>query len=195
MFEAEEEKSLVPPHIRTILELGAGDGRLLEGLAVKDPLTVYIGVELDGEQCRQAKSRIVNLQNVFLICGSFEEIIPRLPDNSIDGFISVLPDPAFIDEKREQIWKPLYQILYRKLKKPGAFRLVTEITDELLGPVSNEAFDRWSIWLAATFRSIGFKVAGMREGSPEEYSTRCLDQFRGDPERIRITTVDFAKEE
>jgi hypothetical protein len=35
----------------------------------------------------------------------------------------------------------------------------------------------------------------MREGSPEEYSTRCLDQFRGDPERIRITTVDFAKEE
>ncbi|AIC17014.1 methyltransferase domain-containing protein [Nitrososphaera viennensis] len=188
-----EEPSLVPPHTRTIVELGSGDCRLLEALAEKDPETVYIGIELDGEQCRQAKSRI-NLQNVFVMQGSFEDIVPRLPDDSVDGFIAVLPDPAFIDEKREDKWKPLYRAVYAKLKRPGAFRLVTEITDELLQPVSNEAFDRWSIWLVSAFHSVGFKVAGMTEGSPVEYSSRCIDQFRGDPERIRMATLDFVKE-
>jgi hypothetical protein len=188
-----EEPSLVPPHTRTVVELGSGDCRLLEALAEKDPETVYIGIELDGEQCRQAKSRI-HLQNVFVMQGSFEEIVPCLPDDSVEGFIAVLPDPAFVDEKNEEGWKPLYRAVYAKLKRPGAFRLVAEITDELLQPVSNEAFDRWSIWLVSAFRSIGFKVAGMIEGSPVEYSSRCLDQFRGDPERIRMATLDFVKE-
>ncbi|HVX03234.1 MAG TPA: methyltransferase domain-containing protein [Nitrososphaera sp.] len=186
--------AIVPPHTRTIVELGSGDCRLLEALAEKDPQTVYIGIELDAEQCKQAKSRVSRLQNAFVMQGSFEEIIPRLPDCSVDGFIAVLPDPAFIDEKKEEKWKPLYLAVYAKLKKPGAFRLVAEVTDELLQPVSNEAFDRWSIWLVSAFRSAGFKVAAMTEGSPAEYSSRCLDQFRGDPERIRMATLDLVKE-
>ncbi len=188
-----EEPALVPPHPRTIVELGSGNYALLEALAEKDPETIYLGIELDGKQCQQARSRI-NLQNVFVMHGSFEEILPRLPDESIDGFIAILPDPVFIDEKKEERWKPLYCDVYAKLKKPGAFRLVTEITDEILQPVSNEAYDRWSIWLVSAFRSIGFKVAGMIEGSPGEYSSKCLDQFRGDPERIRMITLDFVKE-
>jgi tRNA G46 methylase TrmB len=189
-----DELSLAPPHTRTIVELGCGDGRLLQALAERDPQTVYIGIELDGDQYTQAKSRINYLQNVFFLQASFEEIVPRLPDSSIDGFIAVLPDPQFIDEKKEERWRPFYKAVYAKLKKPGAFRLVTEVTDELFEPVSNEAFDRWSIWLVSAFRSVGFKVAGMTEGSPAEYSSRCLDQFRGDTERIRMATLDFVKE-
>ena len=46
----------------------------------------------------------MRLQNVFVVQGSFEDIVARFPDNSIDGFIAVLPDPAFIDEKREEQW-------------------------------------------------------------------------------------------
>lgn len=188
-----DQSRVVPPHTRTIVELGSGDCRMLEMLAEKDPQTVYIGIELDREQCHQAKSRI-NLQNLFIIEGSFEVLIPRLPDESIDGFIAVLPDPAFIEEKKEEKWRPLYKAIFAKLKKPGAFRLVTEITDEILQPVSNENFDRWLIWLVSSFRSLGFRIAGMSEGSPIEYSSRCLDQFRGDPTRIRIATIDFVKE-
>lgn len=184
--------SLVFPHTRTIVELGMGDGRLIESLASGDPQTVYIGIELDGEQCAQARARI-NLQNVFVVHGSFEEIVARFPDGSVDGFIAVLPDPVFIDEKKEDRWRPFYATLYRKLKKPGAFRLVTEMTDELLQPVGKDAYDRWTVWLAETFRSMGFKVAGLSEGSPEGYSSRCLDQFLGDPERIRMATLDLAK--
>ena len=186
------EPSIVPPHTRTIVELGMGDGRLLESLAKSDPETIYIGIELDGEQCAHAKSRL-RLQNVFVMSGSFEDIVARFPDNSIDGFIAVLPDPAFIDEKKEEQWRPFYKNVYAKLKKPGAFRLVTEITDELLQPVGNDAFDLWTVWLVETFKSLGFKVADLYEGAPAEYSSRCLDQFKGDPERIRMMTLELAK--
>lgn len=184
--------SIVPPHTRTIVELGMGDGQVLEALALKDPETVYIGIDIDRQQCEQAKSRI-KLQNVFIVSGSFEDIVSKFPDESIDGFIAVLPDPAFIDEKKEQSWSPFYKTVYAKLKKPGALRLVTEITDELLQPVSDGTFDLWSIWLVNVFRSLGFVVADMREGSPEEFSSRCLDQFRADTARIRLLTLDLAK--
>lgn len=184
--------SVVPKHTRTIVELGMGDGRLIESLAQNDPQTVYIGIELDRDQCAQAGSRI-RLQNAFVIQGSFEEIVAKFPDNSVDGFIAVLPDPAFIDEKKEEQWRPLYKTVHAKLNRPGAFRLVTEITDELLQPVSNDAFDRWTVWLAETFRSLGFQVADLKEGPPEGYSSRCLDQFRGDPARIRMLTLDLSK--
>jgi len=186
------EPSLVPPHTRTIVELGMGDGNVLWALAEKDPETIYIGIELDEAQCAHARSRI-HLQNVFVMHGSFADIVPRFPDESIDGFITILPDPSFIDEKKESQWRPFYEVLLAKLKRPGAFRLVTEMTDELLQPVGNDTFDLWTVWLVETFRSMGFKVAELKEGSPAEYSSRCLDQFRGDPERIRIITIDFVK--
>ncbi|MEW5841145.1 MAG: methyltransferase domain-containing protein [Thermoproteota archaeon] len=185
--------TIVPPHTRTIVELGMGDGRLIEALARGDPQTVYVGIELDLEQCAQAKSRTSGLQNVFVVQGSFADIVPRFPDGSIDGFIAVLPDPSFIDEKKEEQWRPFYQTMYAKLKKPGAFRLVTELTDELLQPVGKDEFDLWTVWLIETFRSMGFKAVEANEGSPEEYSSGCLDQFRGDPQRIRLLTLDLVK--
>lgn len=186
------EPFIVPPHTRTIVELGMGDGNVLLALAEKDPETIYIGIELDEAQCAQARSRI-HLQNVFVMHGSFADIVPRFPDESIDGFIAILPDPSFIDEKKESQWRPFYEALHAKLKRPGAFRLVTEMTDELLQPVGNDAFDLWTVWLVETFRSLGFKVAELKEDSPAEYSSRCLDQFRGDHERIRMITIDFVK--
>ncbi len=186
------EPSIVSPHARTIVELGMGDGRVLSALAQSDPGTVYIGIELDREQCDRTRAQI-HLQNVFVMQGSFSDIVPRFPDESVDGFIAILPDQSFIDQEKEEQWGQFYRAVHAKLKRPGAFRLVTEITDELLQPVGQDAFDLWTVWLAETFRSIGFQVADMREGSPAEYSSRCLDQFRGDPERIRMVTIDLVK--
>lgn len=186
------EPSVVPPHTRTIVELGMGDGRVLAALAESDPETIFVGIELDREQCDRARAKI-RLQNVFVMQGSFADLVPRFPDESVDGFIAILPDQSFIDQKKEEAWRPFYVAVYAKLKRPGAFRLVTEIIDELLQPVDQDTFDLWAVWLAETFRSIGFKIADMREGSPSEYSSRCLDQFRGDPERIRMVTIDFVK--
>lgn len=176
---------------KVTVELGIGDGRLLENLAKNDTGSLLVGIELSGEQCEQAKSRI-DLENVLILQGSFEDIIPAFPDSSVDRFIAILPDPAYIDEKKQDAWKPFYKAVYTKLKKNGTFQLVTEITDELLQLVSDSDYARWSKWLVASFSSIGF-AANWHEGAPADYSSRCLDQFRGDPERIRMTTLDMKK--
>ena len=177
---------------RVIVELGMGDGRLLENLAKHDSSSLNIGIELDREQCRQAESRIA-LDNVTILSGSFEDIVPKLPDWSVDRFLAVLPDPVFIDEKDEARWKPFYRIIYSKLKSAGTLELVTEMTDELLQPVSDEAYAKWNNWLRSSFLSIGFMVKNLQHGAPAHYSSRCLDQFRGDPGRIRMVTLELAK--
>src|SRR5687768_4132782 len=93
---------------KLVVELGMGDGTLLETLAKCDRHSTYIGIELNNEQCVQARSRIT-LSNVIIMNSSFEDIVPTFLDESIDQFIAVLPDPALIDEKSEERWKPFYR--------------------------------------------------------------------------------------
>jgi tRNA G46 methylase TrmB len=170
-----------------------GDGRLLEILAKRNPDCRYIGIELDNYQCMQAQSRIT-LPNVIIINSSIEDIVPTFLDESVDQFIIILPDPAFIDQKKEEQWKPFYKFVYLKLKKQGRLQLVTELTDELLQPVSDDQYSVWAEWLKSCFISLGFSLVCQQDGAPRQYSSRCLEQFRGDPERIRMITLDLVKQ-
>jgi tRNA G46 methylase TrmB len=178
---------------KVIVELGMGDGRLLESLAKRDSNSLYVGIELDSDQCMQAQSRVA-LSHLIILSGSFEDIVPTFPDGSVDLFIAVLPDPGFIDENKQVRWMPFYKMVYSKLKPGGTLELVTEITDELLQPVSDEQYEKWVAWLRTSFLSIGFTLKGQYEGAPAQYSSRCLDQFRGDAERIRMATLELAKQ-
>ena len=178
---------------RVVVELGMGDGRLLEALARASSDSLFFGIEIDPAQCDAARYRTAQLQNVRVLEGSYEQLIIEFPNESVDEFIAILPDPAYIDEKKQEAWTDFYRRAYHKLKRGGRLRLVTELTDELLQPVSVEVCARWKKWLDKTFTSIGFSLEVAMDGAPAEYSTRCLDQFRGDPERIRIVTMDLAK--
>jgi tRNA G46 methylase TrmB len=180
-----------------IVELGSGDGSILEKLAKSDNnyhtnSHIYIGIELDSTQYEDSKRRI-SLNNVKLLNGSFEDIIPIFPDNYLDLVIAALPDPNFIDKTKQYKWEPLYKTIYSKLKNNGSFQLVTEITDELFQPVSDEVYNKWVEWLSTTFQSMGFRLATKYAGAPLAYSSRCINQFRGDPERIRMVTMRFEK--
>ncbi len=179
-------------HPKVIVELGMGDGRLLESLAMRDANSFYIGIEVNKEQCEQARARIT-LPNVAIMSDSFEDIVLTFPDGSVDRFMAVLPDPAFIDEKSESRWKPFYKTVYNKLKRGGTFQLIAEITDELLQPVDDKVYSKWAVWLESSLISIGFILKSRQEGAPMHYSSRCLDQFRGDPKRVRMTTLELGK--
>lgn len=180
-----------------IVELGSGDGRILEKLAKSDNnyhsnSHTFIGIELDSTQYEDSKRRI-SLNNVKLLNGSFEDIVPIFPDNYLDLVIAVLPDPNFIDKTKQYKWEPFYKTIYSKLKNNGSFQLVTEITDELFQPVSDKVYNKWVEWLSTTFQSMGFLLATKYAGAPLAYSSRCINQFRGDPERIRMVTMHFEK--
>jgi tRNA G46 methylase TrmB len=181
---------------KVIVELGTGDGQILVKLARSNNnythSSTYIGIELDRKEYEDTLRR-VSLKNVKLLNGSFEDIIPIFPDDYLDLVIAVLPDPDFIDKTKQYKWKPFYKAVYSKLKNNGSFQLVTELTDELFQPVSDEVYVRWVKWLSTTFQSIGFILVTKHDGAPLDYSSKCIDQFRGDPERIRMVTLHFQK--
>jgi tRNA G46 methylase TrmB len=187
---------------KVIVELGMGDGRLLKKLVDKgsdiklNPNTLtptYIGIEIDKKQFEVAEEHLKLNENVILLNASFEQVVPMLHDGSIDQILGVLPDPAFIDKPNQNRWHSFYEIVYSKLKTGGLLRLVTELTNDLLEPVPDQVYDNWVNWLSGVFRSIGFTILDCRDRTPSEYSTRCLTQFMGDPERIRIVTLDLLK--
>jgi hypothetical protein len=188
---------------KVIIEFGMDDGRLLKQLVEKDhdikldtnaTKVMYVGIELNRKRFEIAESRMKNDKNVILLNASFEEILPLFPDGSIDQILDVLPDPAYIDSPNQNSWQAFYKIAYLKLKTGGLLRLVTEITDDLLEPVSDEAYNIWVQWLSQIFQSLGFTIKDCMDGPPAEYSSRCLTQFRGDSERIRMVTLDLVKD-
>jgi tRNA G46 methylase TrmB len=189
--------------LKLIVELGMGDGRLLRKLLEADKdadrkaaygkSRKYVGIELDRSNYERAKSLLKNYANVKLVNGSFEVLINDFLDCSIDEIISVLPDPKFIDIQSRDIWDKFYRIVKRKMSRHGRFVLVTELIDDLLRPVSDEAYNSWVHWIVYTFQNLGFILVKSNEGSPNEYESECLERFKGDPERIRLATFDFVK--
>jgi SAM-dependent methyltransferase len=186
-----------------ILELGCGDGLLLRKLLEVERTgdtvqnnsikSFYIGIECDSLKYNQARSVVERFSNVKLLNGSFEVIIHEFSDCSIDKIISVLPDPEFIDIQNQCRWRNFYSVLYRKLVANGSLRIVTELIDDLLQPVTADAYDTWIQEIIEIFRELGFSLIQVLDGSPLEYESECLNRFKQDPQRIRLATFDFTK--
>ncbi len=184
--------SEMPKSLKLVVELGMGDGRLIKDLSEKEKENYFIGIEINTERFQEASSNIKS-NNVKLINNSFDEVLPLFGDNSINKVIYILPDPKFIDKNHKQKWSKLYKIIYNKLEHKGSFILITEITDALLQPVSDELFFGEMIWLKEFFESIGFITIDCSEGPHEQYNTYFLKIFKGDTQRIRIIYFKFVK--
>lgn len=182
----------IPKNKKLVMELGIGDGNLIKSLSEKNHDYYFIGIEIQEDYFIKAKSNIKS-QNVMLLNCSFEDILPLFEDESIYKVISVLPDPRYIDKNYKNEWETFYKIVYKKLLKKGLFILITEITDELLQPVSNNYFYKEVNNLKQIFQSIGFNVSNSFEGYQENYMTSFLQVFNGDPKRIRIINFEFTK--
>ena len=182
----------IPKNKKLVVELGMGDGNLIKSLSEKNHDYYFIGIEIQEEYFNKAKYNIKS-SNVMLLNFPFEDILPLFEDNSIYKIISVLPDPKYIDKNYRKEWEILYKIVYKKLLKKGLFILITEITDELFQPVSNNYFYKEVDNLKQIFQSMGFILLNDFEGYQENYMTSFLQIFNGDPKRIRIINFEFTK--
>lgn len=189
----QRDLSIISKYEKVIVELGSGDGRLLKKLFGDETNrnTLAIGIELDTSQYEKS-CNLIEKNNIHFINNSFEVLLPDFPDESIDSIISVLPAPRYIDNDFQELWVPFYQIVLKKLKETGSLILVTELTDDLFQPVSASDFVAWKYWLESVFISIGFNLRTI-DGVPSNFSSQFLDQFKGDPERIKIVTLIMRK--
>lgn len=87
---------------KIIIEIGSGDGRLLNNLAefYDKKKTYLIGIETDKEQyfCSCEKIKKSTKNNIEFVNEPFENVFLKLDDNSINTVISVLPHPSYIDK-------------------------------------------------------------------------------------------------
>jgi tRNA G46 methylase TrmB len=192
MYIRKEFLDDIPKDKKLVLELGIGDGNLIKLLSEKNQDYYFIGIEKKESYFNKAKSSIKS-KNVKILHTSFEAVLPLFEDNSIYKVISVLPDPKYIDKNYKSNWEILYKIIYKKLVRQGKLILITEITDELFQPVSNNEFYKEVEYLKQIFQSIGFIVLNVFEGYQENYMTSFLQEFSGDPKRIRIINFEFTK--
>jgi phospholipid N-methyltransferase len=182
-------------HRKVIVEIGSGDGRLLNNLANLyhiDDNVILIGIEIDETQYHNSCAQIKR-GNVQFINDKFENALANFSDETVDTVISVLPHPEYIDSTYQQKWTPVYKVILDKIKHRGHFILVTELTDELLEPVSSSDYMDWKRWIVETFGSIGFDVSKVLDGAPLYFSSHYLDKFKNDPKRIKIITLILTK--
>ena len=179
---------------KIVVELGMGDGQLLEKLVRdrKSTNTCYVGIEIDAKQIQLARDKLRD-KNIYLVNESFEKIVSCFPDNHVDEFIFVLPPPDYIDKSIESRWSPFYRNIFKKLKENGLLIMVTEIINDLLEPVTDCEFKIWKNWLINKFNSLGFIVKETHNDSPRYFNSHYLEQFRGDTSRIKIVTLILMK--
>lgn len=179
---------------KVVVELGTGDGQLLEKLVrnQKSTNTCYVGIEIDTKQIEVARDKLRE-NNVYLINESFEKALSCFPDYYADEFIFVLPPPSYIDRTKESLWISFYQDIYKKLKEKGTLTIVTEITNDLLEPITDNEFRTWKNWLICRFINLGFMIKESFDDSPVYYRSHYLEQFRGDRSRIKIITLILTK--
>ena len=84
-------------------------------------------------------------------------------------------------------------LIHEKLKENGTLTLVTEVTNDLLEPVSNDEFRSWKTWLASIFVTFGFTLREVFNECPLHYRSHFLEQFRSDQLRIKIITLILEK--
>ena len=178
---------------RIVVELGSGDGVLIKRISDIYTKSLVIGIEINTAMHKLSLTNNKNKKNVLLYNKSFEKIIPKFGDNSISKVISILPDPKYIDKTFQQNWIKFYKLVFNKLQKNGTFFLITEVTNELFGEVSDDNYNNSITTLIHLFQSIGFKLIKNYEGYSSIYSTTLLKKFNRDKKRIRISTFKFKK--
>jgi len=118
----------VAPHV---LEIGIGDGETLLALAAARPEADFLGIEVHrpgiGHCLLGIESR--GLGNVRLFSYDAVEVLERkLPDESLDEVLLYFPDPwpKKRHHKRRIVQPDFVELVARKLKPGGAFRLATD---------------------------------------------------------------------
>jgi tRNA (guanine-N7-)-methyltransferase len=113
------------------LEIGFGNGESLLALAAARPAEDFLGVEVHrpGVGHLMLRAEATGLGNVRIACRDAVEVLEqRLGDATLDAVLLYFPDPwpKKRHHKRRIVQPPFVELVARKLKPGGRFRLATD---------------------------------------------------------------------
>jgi len=115
----------------TVLEIGFGMGDTLATMAMDDPDTNYIGIEVHhpGVGSLLATIEEKSINNIRTFCHDAVEVLEQaIPDQSLDGIQIFFPDPwpKKRHHKRRLIQSAFVDLLAKKLKPKGTLHFATD---------------------------------------------------------------------
>jgi tRNA (guanine-N7-)-methyltransferase len=113
------------------LEIGFGNGESLLALAAARPEEDFLGIEVHrpGVGHLLLRAEALGLTNLRVACRDAVEVLDeRLPDATLDAVLLYFPDPwpKKRHHKRRIVQAPFVELVARKLKPGGRFRLATD---------------------------------------------------------------------
>jgi len=117
--------------VTRVLEIGIGDGEALLALAAAHPERDYLGIEVHRPGIGHCLLGIEShgLANVRLVSHDAVEVLEQqVPDASLDEVLLYFPDPwpKKRHHKRRIVQPAFVELVARKLKPGGTFRLATD---------------------------------------------------------------------
>ena len=124
---------------RAELEIGSGNGNFLAAHSAAHRDTLVIGTELKLERCRKSARKLAaaGAGNGLIIHARAEQVIGRLPPESLDAVHVYFPDPwpKRRHRKRRLLRGNVVAQLARLLRPGGRLHLVTDFFDYYLQAV------------------------------------------------------------
>lgn len=124
---------------RAELEIGSGNGNFLAVHSAAHGDTLVIGTELKLERCRKSARKLAaaGAANGVIVHGRAEQVIDRLPPQSLDAVHIYFPDPwpKRRHRKRRLLRGGTVAQLARRLRPGGCLHLVTDFFDYYLQAV------------------------------------------------------------
>ena len=159
---------LFPDSKRIIMEIGFGMGEATAQIALSDPTTGYLAVEVHRPGIGKLLSRIeeLELKNVRTIEGdAFEVFEEMIVDNSLDGVHLFFPDPwpKARHFKRRIVNQEFIVAVAAKLKPGAFFHIATD-------------WQPYAEWIAEEFTKQSFFTGGEVERPDWRPLTRFEDQ-------------------
>jgi tRNA (guanine-N7-)-methyltransferase len=159
---------LFPNSKRIVMEIGFGMGEATAQIALSDPTTGYLAVEVHRPGIGKLLSRIeeLELKNVRTIEGdAFEVFEQMIVDSSLDGVHLFFPDPwpKARHFKRRIVNQEFIAAVAAKLKTGGFFHIATD-------------WHPYAEWIAEEFTKQSFFTGGEIERPDWRPLTRFEDQ-------------------
>lgn len=115
------------------VEIGFGDGVNLYNMAVNNPEKNFLGIEAyTNGVCNLLKlCKVQSVKNLFIYLGDADVILDRIPEQFVDAFYILFPDPwpKLRQNKRRFLNNQRLGLLKSKLKNTGSIRFITDITN------------------------------------------------------------------
>ncbi len=113
------------------IEIGSGNGHLLNRLAFQNRIINYIGIEKREKRIIRCREKQIknNTENLIWICGeAFASMEKFINDEIVDRMMMTFPDPWPKNRHaKNRLFKSKFvELFYSKLKKGGEFIFVTD---------------------------------------------------------------------